>query len=77
MTISQTLKKAKLGDSLTDGKRIWYVDKNNLEKGKIGFPVLRNGEEDLKGFELWESGGIDKIAVIPKLKIVRYKEYKK
>jgi len=70
-TIAEILNEAKPGDSLTDGVRIWYVEDNKYE-GKIAVPVSKSGKTyPKKGFELWSDCELERVAVIPNLRIVK------
>ena len=70
-TISQVLKKAKLNDILTDGKRYWKVIDTNYDYHiTVATPVTKTGKPSKNGFELWSSG-IEKVAVIPGLRVVK------
>ena len=66
-TIKQVLSKAKLGDVLTNGKLYW---KMNDYYDKIASPITKAGKPLKNGFELWSSG-IESVAVIPGLRIVK------
>ena len=71
-TISRVLKKAKHGDVLTDGKRYWLMDKlRNNEKVAMPIKSKIDRSYDHQGFELWEECTLEKIAIIPGLKILK------
>lgn len=69
-TIAQVLKKAKLGSILTDNKRYWKVIDLNFDGNVVASPITKAGEKSKRGFELWSSG-IEQVAVIPNLRIVK------
>ena len=62
-TIAQVMKKARKGDLLTDEKRVWKVE--NWGGTRIAVPC------EAKSFELWATGRMEKIAIIPRLRIVK------
>ena len=64
-TIAEILKKAKMGDVLTAGRRKWVV----IETDWDGCVIARPANKYTK-FELWSSG-IENVAVIPGLKVVQ------
>ena len=64
-TISQILKKAKLGDTLVAGKRKWLVG-GEVDKGVV---VATPANKQTK-FELWSSG-LESLVSIPELKIMK------
>ena len=69
-TIAQILKKCKLNDILTDGKRYWKVIDENFDHLVVACPIKKDGSPNKKGFEIW-SGGLEQVAVIPGLKKVK------
>lgn len=71
-TISEVMKKAKRGDRLTDGVRIWHITTRN-NPDKVASPILTSGGWDLESFELWAEGSIESVAIIPGLKVVKRK----
>jgi hypothetical protein len=58
------MKKAKVNDLLTDGKRKWQVISWGRDS-KIAVPLTR------KSFELWANCELEKVAVIPGLRIIK------
>jgi len=72
-TIAQILKKAKTGDVLTDGRLYWRVVDTTFDNYiVVASPITKSGKPSKSGFELWSSG-IEKVAIIPNLKIVKNK----
>lgn len=70
-TIKQVLSKAKLGDVLTNGKLYWKITDDNFDYYiKIASPITKAGKPSKSGFELWSSG-IENVAIIPGLRIVK------
>jgi len=67
-TIAEVMKKADYGDVLTDGKRYWHIvgDKQS-NPYKVASPRFK------ASFELWGEGSIEKVASIPRLKVVKSK----
>lgn len=69
-TIAQILKKTKPGDMLTNGKLYWKVNSTKFDGCVVASPVTKKGESSGRGFEIWSSG-IESVAVIPGLKILK------
>lgn len=69
-TIAQILKKCKLNDVLTDGKRYWKVTHENFDYCVVASPINKNGTPSKRGFEIWSSG-IEQVAIIPNLRKVK------
>jgi len=64
------LKKAKLGDTLTDGKLYWILTDDKFDSYiKIASQVTKHGKSLKNGVELW-STGVERFAVIPNLRIL-------
>ena len=68
--IREILRKAKLGDILTNGKLYWEVVDTNFGGAVIASPITKTGKRYRKGFELW-STGVETVAVIPGLRKVK------
>jgi hypothetical protein len=66
-TIAQKLKTTKLGDTLTAGRLKWKVVDLDYDGAIVATPANK-----LTKFELW-SVGLEGVAVIPGLKVVRGK----
>ena len=64
-TISKVLKTCKLGDTLRAGRLKWTVTDMNFDRCIVASPANKATK-----FELW-SVGIESVAVIPGLKVVR------
>lgn len=64
-TISQVLKEGNVGDVLSDGKRKWRIVTMDFDDGCVVARPIKNCD-----FELW-SYGVESVAVIPNLKIIR------
>lgn len=64
-TVKEILNKAKLGQTLTDGKRSWKVVQS--EDGEVIATPKRFPKGESK-FELWNTG-VESVAIIPNLKI--------
>lgn len=69
-TIAQILKKTKKGDILNAGKRYWRVVETDFDGIIVASPITKKGKPYRNGFEIWSSG-IESIAIIPGLKVVK------
>lgn len=69
-TIKQVLSKTKVGDILTNGKLYWKVIDLNFDGNIVASPVTKTGKSARNGFELWSSG-IESVAVIPGLRVLK------
>lgn len=69
-TIAQVLKTANLGDVLTNGKLYWKVNSKRMDECLVASPITKAGLPKMGGFEIWSSG-IEDVAVIPGLKVVK------
>lgn len=64
-TIAEVLKQAELGDLLVSGKYEWKVVDLDFDGS-----IVATGNNEDTDFEIW-SNGIEEVAVIPGLKIVK------
>ena len=69
-TVAEVLNSATLGDVLSDGKRSWKVTDLDFDGCIIAMPTKFPKKESK--FELW-SHGVESVAIIPNLKIVKGK----
>ncbi len=74
-TVREVLKKAKDMDYLQAGKRFWKVEKR---KGfdTVAMPIknIDDWRSPKNGFELWQDCEMEKVVVIPNLKIIKLSE---
>ena len=61
-TINEIMRKATVGDILTDGKREWKVVEF---EGLVGVPTRYTKNS----FEIWADCALEKVAIIPNLRI--------
>jgi hypothetical protein len=64
-TIAQIINSARVGTKLTDGKRQWKVIRYG--DNKIAVPV----ENSKDPFEMWAGCGLERLAFLPGLKVVK------
>lgn len=75
-TISEVIRSANLGDSVTDGIRKWKVTETNESGGEcvVAQPVKTwNEKKHGSKFELWDAAE-SKLSIIPNLKLVKSKK---